>query len=253
MSSHNEPHIVIDSERNIIVPEQLKKIGVQYDHNVKTVTFDCPRHWDGHDLSTFDISINYVLSDGTPDKYLIDVITVDFADDSIIHFDWTISRSVTKLSGPVHFMVCMKKTDSGHDLHWNSMINNDLYVSKGLSCNDVISDELFYSFLTGFGKDVPELNELGVATITDSWIYENEILTYAEKPIVRLTNIEYLDPFMTQIRTSNAVVFTWKNTTESEVIYTQIAICDGFNMYIRKMTMWPSFGSLDHGGWIKLN
>ena len=49
--SISEPHIVIDSHRAITVPEQLKRIAVQFDHNFETVTFDCPRYWDGHDLS----------------------------------------------------------------------------------------------------------------------------------------------------------------------------------------------------------
>ena len=41
-----KPHIVINSDRTITVPNSLKRIAVQYDHNIETITFDCPRYWD---------------------------------------------------------------------------------------------------------------------------------------------------------------------------------------------------------------
>lgn len=50
-TSPNERHIVIGKDRFITVPEELKKIAVQGDNNIETVTFDCPRYWDEHDLS----------------------------------------------------------------------------------------------------------------------------------------------------------------------------------------------------------
>ena len=56
----SEEHIIIGRDRYITVPEGLKRIAVQYDHNVETVTFDCPRYWDEHDLSTMNIYINYI-------------------------------------------------------------------------------------------------------------------------------------------------------------------------------------------------
>lgn len=37
-------HVVINQDRTVIVPESQRKIGIQYDHNVKTITFDCPRY-----------------------------------------------------------------------------------------------------------------------------------------------------------------------------------------------------------------
>lgn len=62
--SSTEPHIVIGSDRHIAVPSQLKRIAVQFDHNFETVTFDCPRYWDGHDLSAMDIYIICKVPDG---------------------------------------------------------------------------------------------------------------------------------------------------------------------------------------------
>lgn len=45
-SGVDEAHIVINSDRSVSVPDELKNIAVQYDHNIETVTFDCPRYWD---------------------------------------------------------------------------------------------------------------------------------------------------------------------------------------------------------------
>ena len=56
-----EGHFVVDADRFITVPESLKKLAVQYDHNVETVTFDCPRYWDGLDMSSMAVYINYML------------------------------------------------------------------------------------------------------------------------------------------------------------------------------------------------
>ena len=46
-----EPHIVIGYDRVVTVPDQLKRLAVQYDHDIETVTFDCPRYWGKHDMS----------------------------------------------------------------------------------------------------------------------------------------------------------------------------------------------------------
>ena len=107
-----ESHIIIDSDRYVTVPDELKRIGVQHDHNIETVTFDCPRYWDGNDLSKMAIFINYKRSDGEIGSYLANNVKIDETDDSIIHFDWTISENVTAIKGKLAFLVCVKKTNS---------------------------------------------------------------------------------------------------------------------------------------------
>lgn len=135
-----EGHIVIGNDRFITVPEELKKIGVQYDHNIETVTFDCPRYWDGLDMSKMVVYINYMLMDGEKGSCLANNIVVDGSNKSIMHFDWTVSRNVTRCNGTITFIVCIKKADSdGNEVnHWNSEICNDIYVSEGLECSEDI-------------------------------------------------------------------------------------------------------------------
>ena len=130
----SEPHIIIDENRFISVPEELRKIAVQYDHNVETVTFDCPRYWDGLDMSTMRVYINYQRSDGAKGMSIPKNMTVDSTDDSIIHFDWTLTRGATLSAGTLSFSVCIKKptASGGEENHWNSEVNSQMTVSKGL-------------------------------------------------------------------------------------------------------------------------
>lgn len=131
----NEPHIVIGSDRFITIPEELKRIAVQYDHDVETVIFDCPRYWDEHDLSEMAIYINYMRSDKYMDSYPVGPISVD---GDIIHFSWTISRNVTEAAGQISFLVCAKKVgaEGNESNHWNSELCQDMYVSEGMETEE---------------------------------------------------------------------------------------------------------------------
>ena len=135
-----EEHITIDDNRIITVPERLRRIAVQYDHNIETVTFDCPRYWDGHDLSTMTIYINYMRIDEVKARYLAEGIRVDEVDQNIIHFEWTITNDMTLATGSVEFLVCaMKLDDKGNEeLHWNSEINKQMYGATGLEGLDSV-------------------------------------------------------------------------------------------------------------------
>lgn len=138
-----EPHIVVGDDRVISVPKELQRIAVQYDHDVETVTFDCPRYWDGLDMSELRIYVNYMRRDRVVGCYLARNVTVDTTDSAIMHFDWTISRNVSQVAGEIKFLVCIKKGDSeGNEInHWNSELNNQMYVSEGLEVGDEFFDD----------------------------------------------------------------------------------------------------------------
>lgn len=135
-----EPHIVINSDRTITVPKELERIAVQWDHNIETVIFDCPRYWDGHDMSQMKIYINYVRPDDIPGNFLAENVTVDELDPSIMHFTWTISRHVSESAGKLQVNVCVKKVDEdgNESNHWNSEVCKDFRVSEGLETEDPI-------------------------------------------------------------------------------------------------------------------
>lgn len=134
--------VVIDDEGYPIVPSSLKKIAVQGDHNVKTVPFDCPRYSDGRDLSTMKVYINYLRSDGEAGAALCENVTADETNSTRMHFDWIISDHVTAVSGPISFLVCVKRVDEDGipQNHWHSELNSDMTVSEGLEANVVVAD-----------------------------------------------------------------------------------------------------------------
>lgn len=135
-----EPHIIIGTDRFITVPTSLRRIAVEHDHNVETVTFECPRYWDEHDLSKMAIYINYVLSNGYSDSYPANNVA---AEDDVMFFTWTIKREVTQVPGSIKFIVCAKNTDDqgNESNHWNSELCEDMYVSKGLETTPQIASE----------------------------------------------------------------------------------------------------------------
>lgn len=141
INSESEPHIVVNADRTITVPDELKSIAVQYDNNVETVTFDCPRYWDEHDFSTMNIYINYMRSDGHKGQYDVKNLCVDETDDSIIHFDWTISNDVTTVSGKISFLICIKNLITDVKPHWNSRLNQDLTVEPGMELYDHVTEQ----------------------------------------------------------------------------------------------------------------
>lgn len=142
VNPETEPHIVIGEDRIVSVPKELQRIAVQYDHDVETVTFDCPRYWDGLDMSKMSIYINYMRKDRYVACYKATDITVDAADSNIMHFNWTVSRNVSEVKGELKFLVCIKKGDAeGYEVnHWNSELNNEMYISEGLEVEPSIFD-----------------------------------------------------------------------------------------------------------------
>ena len=129
-------YVEVNEKRVVIVPDELKTIGVQYDNKVNRLPFRIPRHWDGQDLFDMSIYINYKLPDGTTSSHYVNQKT---ADDNTIRFDWVINHNVTQKAGNITFLVCAKKTDGENDtIHWNSELCKDIRVSEGLECDEEI-------------------------------------------------------------------------------------------------------------------
>lgn len=141
MNDDYEAHIVIEADRHIKVPEALRKIAVQFDHNVETVTFDCPRYWDNLDMSEMTVYINYIRPDRVRGMYLAKDVKIDDEDQSMMHFTWTLSRTATLEKGKLRFLVCIKKLDAdgNEENHWNSKLNDEMEVQEGLECEDAVN------------------------------------------------------------------------------------------------------------------
>lgn len=145
-SADEEPHIVINESRQAIVPNELKTIAVTGDKNIETVTFDCVRYWDGNDLSTFAIYLNYVLPDLKTGTYIPEKITTTDGD-KFYHFDWQIKNNITAKSGKISFAVTAISTKPNSagihiiDKKWSSIPNGDCSIALGLGMSNVPSEE----------------------------------------------------------------------------------------------------------------
>lgn len=140
VNANTEPHIVIGEDRYIVVPRELRRLAVQFDKNVETVTFDCPRYWDEHDLSTMSICINYMRPDGEPGCDEAKNVTVDATDDRLMHFDWTVDKHVTMVNGDLSVLVkaCLVDEEGNETRSWHTELCQDMCVSKGMDCNGAI-------------------------------------------------------------------------------------------------------------------
>lgn len=150
-----DPHFVINDDRTITVPEGFRKLAVQFDHNMETITFDCPRYWDGIDLSTMNghVVVRTPGSDGGIEMIPISNIQVDDTDDSIFHFDWTVTIDITRFPGDLEFLIHLREIDpelSYPDYHWSTEINRECYVAEGMDCSDVNAEiQPMYKDLNG--------------------------------------------------------------------------------------------------------
>ena len=170
-----EGHIIIGGDRFITVPSNLKRLGVQYDHNMETVTFECPRYWDERDMSKMVVYINYMLSNGYKDRYPADNVRVD---GDVMYFDWTISRNVTQVGGSISFIVCVMKTDGegNEERHWNSELCKDCYISPGMETEETAADL--------YPDEVTQLL-LRVASVDTAILYTEQSLTEEQKAQAR--------------------------------------------------------------------
>lgn len=138
-------HVIINRDRTVVVPESLKKIGIQFDHNVNTITFDCPRYPDEDpsiDMSQMPIFINYMLPDKTPGSSLALNVVVDETDDTLMHFDWKITNAITPVNGVLSTLICVKQSDTeGNELyHWNTDLFQKFTVGNGMECNGQVAE-----------------------------------------------------------------------------------------------------------------
>lgn len=171
-------HIVIGSDRYWVVPEDVKKIAVENDHNIETITFDCPRYWDGRDMSQMRVYINYMRADDEKGADLATNVVVDEEDDTIMHFNWTITGHLSAVQGPVTTLVCIQKVaeDGTEERHWNSELCTDLYISPGMECEaEVIAH--YPGIITAVLHRMDEVEELttreAMLSYVETYLMEN--------------------------------------------------------------------------------
>lgn len=177
-----EGYIVINDDRTITVPESLKRLGVQYDHNIETVTFRCPRYWDGNDMSEMKIYINYLRADGVKGQYLATNVKVS---GDTMTFDWVVSNNVTRAKGTIVFLVCIVKTneDGLEEQHWNSELNQSCYISEGMECQETMAmsyPDIITHLLLRMEETESVASTETVEKVTNTWLTTNRDQLLAE-------------------------------------------------------------------------
>lgn len=183
-----EPHIVIGIDRFITVPDSLKRIAVQYDHNMRTVTFDCPRYYDGRDMASMKVYVNYInLNDKkVKGSYAAENVVVDSIDSRVMHFDWTIKSPVTQSKGKLAFLVCIRKVDSEgiESNHWNSELNSECYISEGMEFDSETIQNEYPDIVTQLLERMDVVETLATPEAmqgyTNDWLEENHAKVLAE-------------------------------------------------------------------------
>lgn len=213
-------HVIINQDRTVIVPESEKKIGIQYDHNVNTISFDCPRYPDEDptiDMSTMSIYINYMLADKTLGSSLAINVAIDEMDPNIIHFDWKITHAITSIKGLLSTLICIKQVDDdGNEIyHWNTNLIQKFFVGEGMECLEPIVDmnpDVITQLLQKINTNETEIDTL--KNHTYKVIYENRLKSENEtfvvgrnvevNDVLRIYNPETLDPFRKGADITNA-------------------------------------------------
>lgn len=142
-----EEHIVVGENRAITVPNKLKIIAVTGDKDIETVSIDCIRYWDGHDLSSFAVYINYRLPNGETGTYIPQNITKN---DDHFTFEWVIGREITQYNGKISFLILARQVDDSGNLlyQWSSLLNDECAISQGLDITNIAEEELSQDVVT---------------------------------------------------------------------------------------------------------
>ena len=167
MLVEENPHIVIDEDRNIILPERYKIIAAQGDHDMTTYTFDCPRFSDGRDMSKMVVYINYIRSDGETGSYPADNVSIDAQDNNLMHFEWRPLLPATLEHGAFAFLVCVCRTEPDGNMknHWSTRLCKDATISEGMDCHKDTIINMYPDVITRILERLNVLEDGGTTSV----------------------------------------------------------------------------------------
>lgn len=124
---HDDVQFIIDKDlRTVAVPDRGIVAGVLGDKDVNRINFQMDRYYNGFDMSTFTIRVNYLNGNGIPKYYEVDDLTVE---GDTMYFTWLVGSEVTVAVGDVPFVVHMFKTENDTiKQSFYTTINNTRYL-----------------------------------------------------------------------------------------------------------------------------
>lgn len=107
---HDDIQFIIDNDlRSIAVPERGIVAGVRGDKNVNRINFQMVRYYNGFDMSTFNIRVNYLTPEGIPNYYEVTDATVE---GDMLYFTWLVDSDATEVVGDISFVVHLFKIEN---------------------------------------------------------------------------------------------------------------------------------------------
>ncbi|WP_458397881.1 hypothetical protein [Anaerotignum sp.] len=201
--------VINDDLRTMTIPEDIVLLGVESDDDVNKIPFQMPKEYSGYDLSQFSARINYMNANGDGDVYVVDDLTVDGDDPSLMTFTWLVGRNACAYKGDTQFIVCLKKfadDESGDVVQEFNTTVYSLPVLEGLETTEAVVQQ---------NADIIEylMNLIEQAGVVDPDDYYTKAETDALIP-TRLPNPESLVINGTSYDGSEPVDMTIEATSE---------------------------------------
>lgn len=124
----DEDYSIVDAEKNVVLSKM--QINLTQENNSQYIPFEIPRHYDGFDLSTTQLSFYWVNKNGEG-SFALPVDVYCSADK--IRMAWLIDDNVTMVAGKVKFEIqASGKNSLGNDYVWKTRPNDGLNVLQSL-------------------------------------------------------------------------------------------------------------------------
>ena len=192
------PHCIINAnKRTITVPEEIKSLGVQYDHRSNIVVFEIDRYIDNVDLLTQTCIIQWMNFNDTKENVgLYPVTSIDFSVEGKLIFTWEIHNESTQLPGTIAFAVRFYSMQDENSFLWS--YNTLPAQSVILDTLDVVvrsSTDIEPSILMAWTERMAQLEQIARDAINVSSQSAKEAEAWAhgraDYPSLTLDNAKY--------------------------------------------------------------
>ena len=192
------PHCIINAnKRTITVPEEIKSLGVQYDHRSNIVVFEIDRYIDDVDLLTQTCIIQWMNFNDTKENVgLYPVTSIDFSVEGKLIFTWEIHNESTQLPGTIAFAVRFYSMQDENSFLWS--YNTLPAQSTILDTLDVVvrsSTDIEPSILMAWTERMAQLEQVARDAINVSSQSAKEAEAWAhgraDYPSLALDNAKY--------------------------------------------------------------
>lgn len=215
--------------RKLVNSGSKKKTIPQYSHNSERLTFEIPRHIEGHDMAECNaIQIHYnnievKTKNESRDVYESSDITVE---DEKITFSWLISKKATTYEGSLNFIVILKCVADGELRYaYPTEIYDKIRVTKGLD-NGEAAAETFSDILASWKKEIMAelIGDINAAV-------ERKVSEHNESDTAH-QDIRDLISGIADSGSSFSIELLWENANpNAEMWYSTIDVAKGHDYY----------------------